>query len=298
MGLYDSPIDKLMPQLMGGMRQDFGGTDPDWTALASMYGFRPNPFPAQGQQGQDEMRFLSTLKSIMDQQYNAYGPNANVNSMPNYMYNMFSGMAPLYRGWAANNPGTGVAPVGSAQMFEGGYHPGALPNNQSPLIQSYLSRLGQGGGQQSNVSGGGSVTGSVAGGNTVAQNPPTNAGMTDQQKMSEFTREADLAGNTGGVGGPGAGRSDINRAIAAPTNPSPGQVAQASNAANASYRPPAGESATSSRVRNSGTMNPDQAASQISGDFYTTIASVLSQLMNAVGGDPRGSMNRYLAGNK
>src|SRR6266550_869625 len=145
-GIYSSPIDNLLPQLISGSRQSQSGVDPDWTALAQMYGFKPNPFPSVGSNGQEEMRFLSTLKNIMDQQYQSYGnrltnlsPGNPMAAMPNNMYNMFAGAASLFNSPAANNPSTGVAPAGTPGMFAGGYQTGPLPNAQSPLIQQYLS---------------------------------------------------------------------------------------------------------------------------------------------------------------
>jgi hypothetical protein len=230
MALYDDPIAKMIPTILSQQRQATSGVDPDWTQLAMMYGFRPNPYQALGSEGQDEQRFLASLKSIMDQQYGAYGnrlqnlaPGNPMQALPNYMYNAFAGMTPLFASPAANNPATGVAPVGTDAMFNTGrYMPGPLPNNQSFLIRNYLNRISQGTEGPPNLGGAGvnaaaqtdQQTGSainaatqptpspvtdIAGGNTVAQNPPQNVpasapvqSVTNSNAAVNSTAAADL----------------------------------------------------------------------------------------------------------
>jgi hypothetical protein len=198
MAIYDDPIARLLPQLMGGSRQAFSGVDPDWTALAQMYGFRPNPFPQVGSQGQEEMRFMATLKNIMDQQMAGYGnrltnlsPGNPMAALPNSMYNYMTGGAALLNSPAAQM----IAPEGTSGFFSGGYQPGPLPNAQSPLIAAYLSNLQAG--QEGPMSPGTGNTppisaaaaaatqpaganpaiAQIAGGNTPEQTPPAaNAG--------------------------------------------------------------------------------------------------------------------------
>jgi hypothetical protein len=234
MGIYDSPIDRILPELMGGSRQAFSGVDPDWTALAGMYGFRPNPFPATGTQGQEEIRFAQALKSIMDQQlggseamWNQISPDNPFAAMPNYMSNYFAGAAPLFNSPAA----MAVMPTGTGGMFSGGYQKGPLPSSQSPLIQMFLAGL------RGNQTPGSEGPPAIAGGTYNTGNPTSPVGanpVTQQISGGNTAAQTPPAANTGpsappanaDVGSPNTGQSTgpetIRAAIAQPTNPPPG----------------------------------------------------------------------------
>lgn len=153
MALYGLPggiTPDALNQLMGQSRGSWSSANPamqqdisEWTQLASLLGYVPDAFPKMGSAGQDESRFLNTMKSIMDQQLGAFGEGTQINQLPGSMQQMFQMFAPLM-----TSPGAvrSVAPVGTAGMMSQGYQPGPLPSAMSPLIQLALSAMQQSGG--------------------------------------------------------------------------------------------------------------------------------------------------------
>jgi hypothetical protein len=147
-GFMGPDYGKLNSAVQPGMQQWFSGVDPDWTRLAMEYGYTPNPFPAAGTQGQDEMRFMATQKAIMDAQmggpqgrYQQMSPGNPIAAMPYGMRQYMAGAAGLF-----NSPaGRDLMPMGSQDMFGGGYQFGGIGNiggdTQSPLIKRYMDQL-------------------------------------------------------------------------------------------------------------------------------------------------------------
>lgn len=145
-GITPDALNQLMGQSRGswssanpGMQQDIS----EWTQLASLLGYVPDAFPKMGSAGQDEARFMNTMKSIMDQQLGAFGEGTQINQLPGSMQQMFQMFAPLLTSPGATRS---VAPVGTAGMMSGGYKSGPLPSAMSPLIQLALSAMQQSGG--------------------------------------------------------------------------------------------------------------------------------------------------------
>lgn len=111
----------------------------DWTNNAMAYGFRPDPFGAQSDIGNSELRFAQTMKSIMDQQMAAHQTN-NIAALPGYLYNFMAGMQPLMTGGVAN------AVLGNTGQFDNGYKQGPLTNDlsMSPMVAAYRAALQNG----------------------------------------------------------------------------------------------------------------------------------------------------------
>lgn len=187
---------RIYPEAMGANQQLTQGIDPDWTQLATMYGFRPNPYPAAGTEGQDQMRFLATLKSIADAQlggpsgpYSQMAPNNPIAAMPFGMSQYMAAMAPLFQSIQGRN----LMPLDQANMFAGGYQYGPLGTGTESALMKVLREQRAGGatGQTpyAGPPGGGpapSATPSagvpsateqaaaqVSGGNTPIQTPPS-----------------------------------------------------------------------------------------------------------------------------
>lgn len=153
MALYGLPggiTPDALNQLMGQSRGSWSSANPamqqdisEWTQLASLLGYVPDAFPKMGSAGQDEARFLNTMKSIMDQQLGAFGEGTQINQLPGSMQQMFQMFAPLMTSPGATRS---VAPVGTAGMMSQGYQQGPLPSAMSPLIQLALSAMQASGG--------------------------------------------------------------------------------------------------------------------------------------------------------
>jgi hypothetical protein len=178
---------RMYPDLAGSNAQYTQGIDPDWTKLATMYGFRPNPYPALGTEGQDQMRFLATLKSIADAQlggpsgpYSQMSPNNPIAAMPFGMAQYMTSMAPLFQSIQGRN----LMPLDQANMLANGYQYGPLGTGTESALMKTLREARTGGpagqgvytgpavpGQSSNTTPGAAAE--VSGGNTPDQNPPS-----------------------------------------------------------------------------------------------------------------------------
>lgn len=129
---------QLYNRLAPHAAQSFSGVDPDWTTLAMQMGYIPNPFPAMGTEGQDEMRFLGTLKNIMDQQMGGPGgramqmsPQNPTAALPYNLRQYMGALAPLY----TSMQGRMLMPGSQASMFDTGYQFGPVAGDQSALQQ-------------------------------------------------------------------------------------------------------------------------------------------------------------------
>jgi hypothetical protein len=209
---------KLAQQSAGATGQFTQGIDPDWTALANAYGFIQNPFPAAGTEGQDQMRYLATLKNIMDAQlggaqgrYAQMSPGNPMASMPFGMRQWFAGASPLFN----SIQGRMLMPSNQADMFSGGYQFGGLDTSQSSALMQLLASQRQGGavGQNtpaSTVAPGGSASAAasnqVSGGNTPSQTPPAaQAPATAAAQANTGKTSSQVSGMSGDVGQQGAG---------------------------------------------------------------------------------------------
>jgi hypothetical protein len=180
---------RLFPEAAASNAQFTQGIDPDWTKLATMYGFRPNPYPAIGTEGQDQMRFLATLKSIADAQlggpngpYSQMAPGNPIAAMPFGMSQYMTSMAPLFQSIQGRN----LMPLDQANMFANGYQYGNLGTGMESALIKMLREQRAGGGAGQGVYGGGAppatpnttpgAAAEVSGGNTPAQTPPPSNG--------------------------------------------------------------------------------------------------------------------------
>lgn len=221
---------KLALQSAPAGQQFSQGIDPDWTQLAQAYGFRPNPFPAAGTEGQDQMRFLATLKNIADAQLGGAGgryaqmsPSNPTAAMPFGMNQWMQGLSPLF-----NSPqGRNLLPANQADMFGGGYQFGGIDTSQQSGLMALLAsaRSGQPVGQTP-ITNAPAPTASntaattpadstqaaaaqVSGGNDTTNNPPANASAANtvqsttsgQQDILSALKQADATNPAGGVGG-------------------------------------------------------------------------------------------------
>lgn len=170
---------QLANKLGGATGQYTQGVDPDWTTLAQMYGFRQNPYPAAGTEGQDQMRFLATLKQIADAQlggpqgpYSQMSASNPIAAMPFGMQQYMSAMAPLFQSVQGKN----LVPLNQANMFANGYQYGNYDTTgESGLQKMYRSAL-QGNPVGTQPYQGPNTTpgqaGQISGDNTPGQTPP------------------------------------------------------------------------------------------------------------------------------
>lgn len=177
---------QLANKLGGATGQYTQGIDPDWTQLATMYGFRPNPYPAAGTEGQDQMRFMAVLKDIADAQlggptgpYSQVSPNNPIAGMPFGMSQYMSAMAPIFQSIQGKN----LMPMDQANMMANGYQYGPLNTGTESSLQHLLRGIRSGApvGQTpyQGVPAGPTApnstpgqAGQVSGGNTPGQTPP------------------------------------------------------------------------------------------------------------------------------
>lgn len=231
---------KLAANAVGPTGQFTQGVDPDWTNLANAYGFIQNPFPAMGTEGQDQMRFLATLKNIMDAQLG--GPNGAAMqmspgnptaAMPFGMRQWFAGASPLFN----SVQGRMLMPSTQDTMFQNGYQFGGLDTSQSNALMQLLAsqRSGNPVGQNTpanpvapNASAATATNGATnaaappateGSGQTAAQADQVSGGNTPSETApSGSTGEANSGGQTAAAATtptqtPGSGTADIKQGL-------------------------------------------------------------------------------------
>ena len=166
------------------------GVDPNYTAAAMALGYIPNPFAPTGSEGQAQMRFLATLKNIMDQQMGgptgraaAISPGNPIAGAPGAMSQYLSAAGALMQ----SPQGRMLLPGNQAAMFQNGYNwnpidmANATPSGLQQLLIAARSNpagpnaVGTGGTTVTETSGGNAENGGtsqVAAGNTPALPAP------------------------------------------------------------------------------------------------------------------------------
>lgn len=191
---------KLAANAVGPTAQFTQGIDPDWAQLATAYGYIQNPFPAAGTEGQDAMRYMATMKNIMDAQlggpggrYAQMSPNNPIAAMPFGMRQWFAGAAPLFQ----SVQGRMLMPQGQADMFGGGYQFGGLDTSQASAFMNLLAsaRNGQPMGAANTAqtpalpapasSESQAAAEQVSGGNDTTNNPPPESSGTPSAANTE-----------------------------------------------------------------------------------------------------------------
>jgi len=221
---------KLASQSVGDTGQFTQGIDPNWTALANAYGFIQNPFPRAGTEGQDQMRFLATLKNIMDSQlggqgglYNQMSPNNPIASMPFGMRQWFAGASPLFQ----SIQGRMLMPMDQANMLANGYQFGGINTGTENALMQALRTQREGGpvGQNqaatdsATTPAGGQTTSAaeqVSGGADTTNNPPDNGAAGEANSGGASQQSAASASNTTQsipTQSPGSGTADIADAL-------------------------------------------------------------------------------------
>ena len=195
--------------------------DPNYTAAAMQLGYIPNPFAPAGTEGQAQMRFLSTLKNIMDQQLG--GPNGRamqiapsnpIASAPGSISQYLMAAAALLQSPQSKM----LLPGDQAAMFQNGYTFDPINANGSPSALQQLLATGRGTGNSSAP--GTALPGNSNGGQpsvTVTPAPPI-SGQTRDNATSDYPgRQPALPSPTnGGAPTPGASnQSNISNALAA-----------------------------------------------------------------------------------
>lgn len=200
-----------------------GGIDPAYTSLAMALGYRPNPFAPAGTEGEAQMRFLSVLKNVMDQQMGGPEGRAAQISPGNPAAGMPYGMEQyLNLAGALMNSAQGRAlmPGSQAAMMQNGYAWGPINATDPSALQQLIMAartanpgrvVGAGpefGGGQSQVPGGtpGTPLPAAPPSNALPAAPPSNS----QVPAPTGPTGADAAGppDPNSVIGPSAGQSN------------------------------------------------------------------------------------------
>jgi len=277
---------KLAAQSVGGTGQFTQGIDPNWTELANAYGFIQNPFPAAGTEGQDQMRFMATLKNIMDAQlggaggqYSQMSPNNPIAAMPFGMRQWFAGASPLFQ----SIQGRMLMPGGQENMFQNGYQFGGLNTANASDFMQMLASARNGGpvgpntptgaatSATSSSSGGEGQTAAaaedVSGGNTPAENAPS--GAANEANSSEPAPSASNTVQATPTQTPGSGEADIAAALEAADKAKATQDINASGGVgNQPYGPQE--------------ITPAQAAANRVGEGVSNLGSSVKNVIDAV----------------
>jgi hypothetical protein len=212
---YSNMFDQAMPYSEYGQT----GIDPGYTALAMSLGYQPDPMAPAGTEGIAQMRFLATLKNLMDQEMG--GPNGRAASIS--QGNPIMGLPFAARQYAGlgqalmnSQQGHALLPGSQRAMFQNGYQFGPInPSASDPnaIMQLYAAARG------SNQLPGGTPAGPAQG--TPALPPPANqqAAANSAGQLNRGMTSSQVSGMPGDVGNQGAGGS-------------PGPGAYTSNSAN------------------------------------------------------------------